>query len=132
MTGRRWRQKQVEQPFFGVQLRLVGDIFKLLLADHVDGNFNQIANDRFHVPANVAHLRELGRFHFKKRRIGQLGQPARNFCFAHAGGADHDDIFGNDFFGEIGRQLLPPYAITQGDGDRPLGVLLADHVFIEF
>ena len=125
------RQQNIEQPLFGIQLGLVGNIFQLLFAHHVDGDLDQVADHRFHVAAHVADLGELRSFHFHEGRIRQLRQAARDFGFAHAGGPDHDDVLGDDFFGQFGRQLLPAHAIAQRDGDGALGVVLADDVFVE-
>ncbi len=122
----------IEQPLFGVQFGLVGDILQLLLAHHVDGDFDQVADHRLDVAADVADLGELRGLDLQERRIGQLGQAAGDFGFAHAGRADHDDVLGDDFFGQFRRQLLPAHAIAQGDGHGALGVMLADHVLVQF
>ena len=129
---RRGRQQNVEQALFGIQLGLVGDVFELLFAHHVDGDFDQVADHGFHVAAHVADLGKLRGFDFQERRVGQLGQAARDLGFAHAGGPDHDDVLGNDFFGEFGRQLLAAHAVAQRDGDGALGVFLANDVLVEF
>ena len=126
------RQQQVEQTLFGVQFGFVGNILELLLANHVDGDFDQVADHRFHIASHVAHLGELRGFDLQERRVGQLGQAAGDLGLAHAGRAHHDDVLGNDFFRQLGRQLLPPHAIAQGDRDGAFGLVLADHVLVEF
>ena len=131
-AARRRRQQQVEQALLGVEFGFVGNVLQLLFAHHVDGDLHQIADHRFDVAAHVADLGKLGGFHFQKRRVGQLGQAARDFGFAHAGGPDHDDVLGHDLFGQFGRQLLAAHAVAQGDGDGALGVVLADDVLVEF
>ncbi len=68
----RWRgrrQKQVEQPLFGVQFCLVFYFFKLFFAHHVDGYLDQVAHDGFDVAAHVADLGELGGFDLQERRV---------------------------------------------------------------
>ena len=87
--------------------------------------------DRLNVAADVADLSELRSLHLKERRVGQLGQAARDFSFAHAGGPDHDDVLGHDVVGEIGRQLLAALAIAQRDGNGALGGSLADDMLVE-
>ena len=47
-------------------------------------------------------------------------------------GPDHDDVLGDDFFGQLGRELLAAHAIAQGDGDGALGLVLSDDIFVEF
>ena len=125
-------QKNIQQALFGVQFGFVGDVFELLFAHHFDGDLNQIADHGFDVAAHVADFGELRSFHLQEGRIGQLGQAAGDFGFAHAGGADHDDVFGNDFFGQVRRELLPAHAVAQRNGDGALGVFLADNVLVEF
>ena len=130
--ARSWRRKQkIQQALFGVEFGLVGDFFQLLLADHVDGDLDQVADHGLDVAAHVADFGELRGFHFQERRVRQLGQAAGDLGLAHAGGADHDDVLGNDFFRQLGRQLLAAHAVAQGDGDGALGVVLADDVLVE-
>ena len=125
------RQQQVEQALFGVQLGLVGNVFELLLAHHVDGDLHQVANHRLDVASDVADLGKLRGFDLQERRVRELGQAAGDLGFAHAGGAHHDDVLGNDFFRQLRRQLLAAHAIAQRDGDGALGVVLADDVLVE-
>ena len=134
-VGTRWRrgrQQNVEQTLFGIEFGLVGDIFELLFAHVVDGDLHQIADHGFDVAAHVADFGKLRGFHFQEWRVRQLGQAARDLGFTHARGADHDDVLGNDFFGEFGSELLAAHAVAQRDGDGTLGVLLANHVLVEF
>ena len=126
------RQQQVEQPLFGVQLGLVGDVFQLFLAHHVDGDLDQVADHGLHVAAHVADLGELRGLDLHEWRVGQLRQAAGDLGLAHAGGAHHDDVLGNDFFRQFGRELLAAHAIAQGDGDRAFGLVLADDILVEF
>ena len=99
-TGRgRRRQQNIEQALFGVQLRFVGDVFQFFFAHIVDGDLDQIAHHRLDIAADVADLGKLRSLHFQERRVGQLGQTARDFGFADAGGADHDDVLRDDLFG---------------------------------
>src|SRR4029077_1229288 len=133
-VGRSWsgrRQQQIEQALFRVQFGLVGDVFELLFADHVDGDLDQVANHRFNVSSHVADLGELRGFHLQKRRVGELGEATGNLGFTHAGRTNHDDVLGNDFFGQVGREFLAAHAIAQGDGHGALRGLLADHVLVK-
>ena len=131
LTRRNRGQKNIEQPFFGVEFRFIGDVFEFLFADHFDGDLDQVANHGFDIAAHVADFRELGSLDLQERRVGQLSEAAGDFGFAYARWADHDDVLGDDLFGHFGRELLPAHAIAQGNGDGALRVLLADNVLVE-
>ncbi len=125
------RQQQVEQTLFRIQFGLVGDVFELLFAHHVDRDLDQIADHRLHIAAHVADFGELRGFDLQERRVRQLGQPARNLGLSHAGGPDHDDVLGDDLFRQLRRQLLPPHAIAQRNRHRALRGVLAHNVLVE-
>ena len=93
--------------------------------------FDQVADHRLHVAADVADFGELRGLDLEEGRVGQLGQAARDLGLAHARGADHDDVLRHDLFRQLGRQLLPAHAIAQRDGHGALGVVLADDIFVE-
>ena len=50
------RQEQIEHPFLGVLLRLGFDLVDLLVAYHLDGDFDEIADHRLHVAARRIRL----------------------------------------------------------------------------
>ena len=102
----------------------------LLLADAHAG-LDEVADDALHVAADVADLGELGRLDLDKRRVHQLGQTARDLGLAHAGGADHQNIFGDDLVADLRRELSAAVAVAQRDGDCALGLVLADDIAIE-
>ena len=131
MRLRRRGQQQIEHALFRVKLGFIGHVFQFFLAHHVNGDLYQVADHGFHVAAHVADFGELRRFHFHKRRVGQLGQAARDLGLAHASGADHDDVLGNDLFRQVGREFLPAHAIAQRHRHRALGCRLADDVLIQ-
>ena len=80
---------------------------------------------------DVADFGELRSLHLQEGRVGKLGQAAGDFGFADAGGADHDDVLGDDFFRQIRRKLLAAHAVAQGDGHGALGVLLAYNMLVQ-
>ena len=86
----------VEEPFLGVPLRLLDVLGHALRLDQVDGDAHQVADDRFHVAADVADLGELGGLDLEEGRPGELGQAAGDLGLADAGGADHQDVLGHD------------------------------------
>ena len=130
--GCRRGQQQIEQTLFRIEFRLIGHVFQFFLTHHVNGDLDQVANHGFDIPAHIAHFRKLRSFDLHERRVGKLGQAARNFRLAHTGRAYHDDVFGNDFFRQFGSQLLSTHAVAQGNGNGALGVRLANHVLIKF
>src|SRR5581483_12516668 len=126
------REKEVEQALLGVEFGFVGDIFELLFPDHVDGDLDQIADHGFDVAADVADLGKLRGFDLEKGGIGELGEAAGDFGFAHAGGPDHDDVLGHHLALQAFVEMLPAPAIANGHGHGPLGLVLPDDVLIEF
>src|SRR5258708_902280 len=130
--GRRRRRKQeIEHAFLRGLLGAVGDFVELFLADHVDGSLDEIADHRFHIAADVAHFRVFRSFDLDERAAGQARQAARDFRFSHAGGANHQNIFRQNVFGDFRRKLLAADSIAQGHGDGALGGSLADDVLVE-
>ena len=129
--GGRRRQKHVEQALFGVHLGAVFHFFEALFAHHVDGDLDQVADHGFDVAADVADLGKLRGFDLEERRVGELGEAARDLGFADAGGPNHDDVLGHDVVGDVGRQLLAALAVAQRNGHGALGGRLADDVLVE-
>ena len=97
-----------------------------------DRHFDQIANDRFDIAADITDFGEFGGFDFDERRIGEFGQTTRDFGFTDAGRADHQNIFRRDFIAQLFVELHAAPAIAQRDGDGALGLILADDMLIEF
>ena len=123
----------IEHALLGVLLGLrLAPRLRSGLAHQADADLDQVAHDGIDIAADVADLGELGRLHLDEGRAGEPGQPARNLGLAAAGRADHQDVLGQHLFLEVIGQLLAPPAVAQGDGDRALGVLLADDVAVEF
>ena len=124
--------QRIEHAFFS---RLFGarlHILALLLADKRDTDLDQVADDLLDVAADIADLGEFGRLDLEERRAGKLGQAAGNFGFSDAGRADHQNILWQNFLAQFVVQLQAPPAVAQRDGDRALGVALADNVAVEF
>ena len=128
---RRRRQERVEHTVFGGILGAVAVFAHGLFAQILQGDFHQIAHNAVDVTPHIAHFGELGGLDFDKRRIGQPRQTAGNFGFAHAGGADHQDIFRHDFALQRLGHLASAVAVAQGYGHSLFGLLLADDVFVQ-
>ena len=65
---------------------------------HAHRRICQIPYDGFHVPAHIAHFGKFRCLYFDEGSLHQLRQTAGNLSFSHAGGADHQNVFRNDFF----------------------------------
>jgi hypothetical protein len=124
-------QQHIEQALFGVHLGLVGDVFELLLAHHVDGDLDQVADHGFDIAADVADFGELRGFDLHEGRVGQLGQAAGDLGFADAGGADHDDVLGNDLFGQLGEASGGACGCAGRWRRRASRLVLADNILVE-
>src|SRR2546426_1096055 len=92
----------------------------------------EIAADLLDVAADIADLGEFCRLDLDKRRAGKFSQPPRDLGLADAGRPDHQDIFRQHLFAQGTGELQPPPAVAQRDGDRALGVGLADDEAVEF
>ena len=125
------REKLVQYAIFGGPRGPVADVAGGLLAFEHDRPFDQVADNAVHVPADVAHLGELRGFHLDERRVHELGQPPGDLGLANARGADHEDVLGEHVFAQLIGQIEPPPAIANRDGDRALGLILANDVAIE-
>ena len=94
-------------------------------------DLGEVADHRLDVAPDVADLGELRRLDLDERRLREPRQPPRDLGLADAGRADHEDVLRRDLLGHLRRQLLPPHAVAQRDGDGALGLALADDVLVE-
>ena len=60
-----------------------------MVTGHGDGAIQQIADDLFHIPANVADFGEFGSFDLEEGRTGQFGQSSADLGLADASWPDH-------------------------------------------
>src|SRR5467141_2735930 len=128
---RRRRKQQIEHAFFRGLLGAVGDFVEFFLADHVDGSLDEIAHHRFHIAADVADFGVFRSFDLDERAAREARQAARDFRFSDAGGANHQNVFGQNVFGDFRRKLLAADAVAQGHGDGALRGSLPDDVLVE-
>src|SRR5467141_2240177 len=130
--GRRSRRKQeVEHAFFRGLLGAVGHFVEFFLADHVDGGLEEVADHRFHIAADVPDFRVFRSFDLDEGAAGETRQAARDFRFSDAGGANHQNVFGQNVFGDFRRKLLAADAVAQGHGAGALCGSLPDDVLVE-
>jgi len=66
----RGRKQCIQHTIFCRILRSLFYIGEFLLAMHFDRTVYEVANNRFDVLADVAHLSEFCRFYFNKGRVG--------------------------------------------------------------
>ena len=125
-------QQNIQHPILGGVRGAVPNLRHFLFSRHFDGDLDKIADDRVNFPPNIAHFGEFGRLDLDEGRLGEPGQPARDFGLAHAGGADHENVLRRDFGPQRRVDLLAPPAVAQGNRHRALGGLLADDVLVEF
>jgi hypothetical protein len=127
-----FRQQHIQDAFFG---HFPGfSLHGFLRADFqlVNGQFQQIPDHGFHVPAHVSHLCELGGLHLVKGRVSEAGQAPGDLGLANTRGADENDVFGRDLVAQVRLHVAAPPPVAQGDGNGALGMMLADNVPVEF
>ena len=124
--------ERVQNALLRLQMRLCADFFALAVAHEANRRLDKIAHDLIDVAADIANFGELRRLNLEEGRIGKLREPPRNLGLADARRADHEDIFRKNFFPHIPVELLAAPAVAQSDGDRALGVMLADDITVQF
>jgi hypothetical protein len=125
------RQQGVQQPLLGRLARLPLDLGPQLLPHEGDPDLDEVADHRLHVAPDVADLRVLAGLDLHERRTDDLAEPAGDLGLADAGRADHEDVLRENVPGHLGLELLAAPAVPDGDGDGPLGLVLAHDVPVE-
>ena len=124
--------QRIEHALLGGELGARLHVLALALADLGDRDLDEIADDLLDVAADIADLGEFGGLDLDERRAGELCQPPRDLGLADAGRPDHQDVLRQHFLAQRAGELQPPPAVAQRDGDRALGVGLADDEAVEF
>ena len=101
---------------------------RVILIDDV----HEVANDAVDLATDIADLGELGGLHLDERRLREAREAPRYFGLADAGRTDHQNVLRRDFASERLIDLHAPPAIPERDGDRALGLVLADDVLVQF
>ncbi len=125
-------QQCVEYPLLGRVLGAMSHLRHLLFARHLDGDIDQVADDAVHLAADVADLGELRRLDLDERCPGEPRETARDLGLADAGRTDHQDVLRGDLAAQRFVDLHAAPAVAQCDGDRALGLVLADDVLVQF
>ena len=107
------------------------DALALAFLDQRNPDLHEIPDDLLDVAPDIADLGEFGRLHLQEGGAREAREAAGDFRFAAAGGADHEDVLGQDLVAHGALELQAPPAVAQGDGHRALGVLLPDNVAVE-
>ncbi len=124
--------QQLNQPLLSRGLALGAHLLQLLRLNHPHGGFRQITDNPLNIAANIAHFGVLGGLHLDERRAHQTSQPPGDFCFAHAGGANHNDVFWHNLILNSFPQAFAAIAIAQSHSHTFFGVQLADNIFVQF
>ncbi len=124
--------ERIQDALLRLQVRFCADLLALSVAHEANRRLDKVANDLIHVAPDIADFGEFRGLNLEERRIGKLGEPARNLGLADAGRADHEDVLRQNFFPHILVELLPAPAVAQSNGDRALGVILADNIAVQF
>ncbi len=106
--------------------------FALVLLYLGDRDFEQIADDLLDIAADIADLGEFRRLDLEERRIGELGEAARNLRLAAAGRPDHQNVLRHHLVAHRAFEMQPAPAVAQRDSDGALGLFLADDEAVEF
>ena len=131
-TALRRRQQHVEDTILGRILGAHAHRLHRFLTAVLDGDFGEIADDRFDVAPDVADLGEFRRLDLDERRVGQPRQAARDLGLADAGRPDHQNVFRRDLLAQRLADLRAPPAVAQRNRHGLLGLALADDVLVEF
>ena len=122
----------VQHAVLGGELGAGLHVLALAFAGLRDRDFDEIADDLFDVAADIADLGEFRGLDLDEGRAGEFRQPPRDLGLADAGRPDHQDIFRQHFLAQRAGELQPAPAVAQRDGNRALGVGLADDETVEF
>jgi hypothetical protein len=124
--------QRADHALLGGEVGARGDFLALLLAHQRYADLDEVAHDLLDVAPDVADLSEFGRLHLDERRAGEPRQAPRNLGLADAGRTDHQDVLRQHLLAQLVVELEPAPAVAQRDGDRALGVALADDEAVEF
>ena len=124
--------QRIQHAVFGGKLGAGLHVLALALAHLCDGDLDQVADDLLDVAADIADLGEFGGLDLDEGRAGEFCQPPRDLGLADPGRPDHQDILGQHLLAQAAVELQPSPAVAQRNGDRALGVGLADDEAVEF
>ena len=124
--------QRVEHALFGGELGAGLHILALAFAHLGDRDLDEVADDLLDVAADITYFGEFGGLDLDEGRAGKFCQPPRDLGLADAGRSDHQDIFRQHFLAQATGKLQAAPAVAQRDGDRALGIGLADDETVEF
>jgi hypothetical protein len=102
-----------------------------LLAHQPHADLGEVADDAVHVATDVAHLCELGRLDFDERRAQEQRHAPRDLGFAHAGGADQDQVLGDNLVAQRRVDTQAAQAVADRHRHGALSLGLADDVLAQ-
>ena len=124
-------KKRVENPLLGGVGRARAHLRHFLLARQLDGDVDELLDDRVHVAADIADLGELRRLDLDEGRTRELREPPGDLGLADARRADHEDVLGRDLLAQRLVDLHAAPAVPERDRNRALGRGLADDVLVQ-
>ena len=124
--------ERIDEPLDRVLPRRLTDLFPALFGHRSDGGLDQIAHHRLDIAPDVADLGVFGCLDFHERRADESGQASRDFGFADAGRADHQNVLRRDLVAQIFSRTGAAVAIAQCDGDGAFRLRLPHDVLVEF
>src|SRR3990172_1852013 len=125
------RQQELEQALLGELLGLLLDPRGHLGLDHGHRELGEVPDHRLDVAPDVADLGVLGGLDLQEGRLGELREPPRDLGLPDARRPDHDDVLRRHLVAQLGGQVLPPPAVAERHGHRPLRPLLSPAVPVE-
>jgi hypothetical protein len=126
------RQQGVENAVFGSVFGTYTNARHCLFTSTLDGNLDEVTDNRFDIAAHVTDLGKLGGLDLDERRVGQTCQPARDFGLANTSGSDHQDILRRDLLAQRLGDLRAPPAVAQRNRHGLLGLALTNDMFVQF
>ena len=125
------REQKIKKQFLDSCFRILHDSAPHLGLHHVHSHCHKVADYGFNITAHIAHLGIFGCLDFYKRGTRKLGEAAGDLGLSNTGGTDHDYVLRNDLFPQRLGQHLPSHPVPQCHGHGPLGLVLADYIFIK-
>src|SRR5260221_11496539 len=123
--------QDVEDALFRLLRRLLAHLRHALVMPHANRRVHEIAHNRIDIAADIADLRELGGLNFDEGRVGDLGQPARDFRFAYPSRPNHEDVLRRDLRLYLDGQREAAIAVTQRNSYRPLRLVLPNNIAVQ-
>src|SRR5206468_2176722 len=108
------------------------DVLAFAFAGLRDRDLNEIADDLLDIAADIADFREFGGLDLDEGSAGELCKAPRDLGLTDAGWSDHQDVLRQHLLAQRAGELQPSPAVAKRNGNRTLGVCLANDEAVEF